>query len=156
MDMLQENKNDCQMNPYLSITFRTFTIWVMASVINAFLSGIYLDICGNEHLPIPYLIFFCGIVSLFFSVPGFFVFWIIMLIAISRYIYGRALFRAALSAGLLLATVTAVISSGLFKSASSTASFVLPLFIILSAITSIMMHFNLFKKIGMGKYYTKL
>jgi hypothetical protein len=134
------------MNPYVIITFRTFTIWIMAAAINGFFCGIYMSFFGRESETIP-LIFFCGALSLFFSVPGFFIFWIVMLISISKYIYERALFRAALSVGLILAASTAVISSGLYSSVSSTSWFVFPLFIIVSTIASIMMHFNLFKKI---------
>lgn len=145
--MLQENKNDGQMNPYISITLRTFTICIMSSVINGFLCGIYLGIYGNEPEPIPSLIFFCGVFSLFFSVPGFFFFWIAMLIAIRRYIYGRALFRVALSAGLILAAATGGICFRFFSYLSPNGQYVFPVFIILSAITSIMMHFRLFKKI---------
>ena len=134
------------MNPYVSITFRTFTIWIMTAVFNGLLCGIYMCLYGRESEPIP-VIFFCGLLSLFFSIPGFFIFWLVMLISISRYIYGRALFRAALSTCLILATATAVISYRLYKSVSSTSCFVFPLFIIFSAIASIMIHFNLFKKI---------
>lgn len=132
------------MNPYLSITFRTFTIWIMAAVINGLLCGIYLSISGYMNDPVPVMIFLSGILSLFFAIPGFFIFWIIMLILINNNFYGRSLFRAALSTGIILSCCTIYFSFNLFRGSEG---FAISLFIILSAITSIMMHFNLFKKI---------
>lgn len=134
------------MNPYLSITFRTFTIWVMAAVLNGSLSGIYLAIIEEQPDQVIAIGFICGLCSLFFSIPGFFVFWIVMLIAINAYKYQRALFRMALSAGMIIALLTGTVSIHFFKAFYSGEWFLFPLFILLSAISSIMMHFNLFKK----------
>ncbi len=141
------------MNPYVSITCRTITIWIMAAVINGLLCGIYIGVSGHENDPIPLLIFFAGLCSLFFGAPGFFVFWITMLVMISRKLSGRSLFRAALSTGIILASGTAFFSIEMFSHSERLA---ISLFIILSAITSIMMHFNLFKKIGSDKSQEKL
>lgn len=140
------------MNPYLSITFRTFTIWIMAAVINGLLCGICMSVSDTAYEPVITIIF-CGIFSLFFSIPGFFIFWIVMLIAIGRYTYGRALFRVGLSAGLVLSAATAVMCVQFFIYLSPNIQYVIPVFIIFSAITSIMMHFNLFKKIGIEKQH---
>ena len=134
------------MNPYLSMTFRTFTIWIMAAVLNGLLCGIYMSFLGIEADKITFVLV-CGLCSLVFSVPGFFVFWITMLITISRNIGERKLFRAALSVGMILATATAIIAYRLYNSVSLISWFVFPLFIVISATASIMMHFNLFKKI---------
>jgi hypothetical protein len=85
---------------------------------------------------------------LVFAAPGFFLFWLIMLAMISNEFYGRRLFRAALSTGFILSGATAYFSLNLL---SDTKVLLIPIFIILSAITSIMMHFNLFKKIRRDK-----
>src|SRR4028118_82288 len=128
------------MNIYVSVTLRTFTIWIMASVINGLLCGTYIFILRQDEQFIP-LIFFSGIASLFFAIPGFFIFWIIMLSAVAKTIYGRALFRAALLTGLILSIITGIISSRLFVDISPAARLVFPFFIIVSGITGIMMHF---------------
>jgi hypothetical protein len=117
----------------------------MSAVINGLLCGIYLCISRHTADPIPVMIFLAGILSLFFAIPGFFIFWVIMLILISQRFCGRSLFRAALSIGLVLACCTVYFSLDLFRGPEGIA---ISLFIILSAITSIMLHFNLFKKIG--------
>lgn len=140
------------MNPYVNITARTFTVWLMASTINGLLCGLYFGIFGVENDPLIGSIFLMGIGSLFFSIPGSFIFWLTMLLLIRRKIYGRSLFRAALSTGLVLASATAVLYfslTGGYKNLS------ISLFTILSALTSIMLHFNLFKKIAPQKQPAK-
>lgn len=136
------------MNPYLSITIRTFTIWIMTAIINGVLCGTYLIVSAVEPEPFLLIIFFA---TLFFSIPGFFIFWIVMLIAISRNIYGRALFRTALSTALLLSAATGVVGSGLSSIFTLLERCLFPVFIIISSIAGIMMHFNLFKKIEIQK-----
>lgn len=133
------------MNPYVSITFRTVTIWIMSAVINGVLCGIYLGIIGYQNESVGSWMFLVLICSLFFSVPGFLVFWIKMLFMINRNKYGRSLFRSALSTCMILSCLTAFFSKELFKDAGIIA---ISSFIILSPMLSIMMHFNLFKKIG--------
>lgn len=136
------------MNPYLSITYRTFTIWIMASVINGMLSGSLLTIAGNGSDRLIPMTFLAGLCSLLFSIPGFFVFWMVMLEMLRRNIMGRSLFRAALSTAIILAIATGIISSGLFRSVSGDKlSYLFPVSIVISAIASIMMHFRMFKKI---------
>lgn len=135
------------MNPYVSITFRTFTIWIMSSAINCILCGVYLGIIGFENESFGSWMFVVLIASLFFSIPGFFIFWITMLILIYKKIYARDLFRAGLNTIIILSAATAYLSTPVFNQAGQLWISIL---IILSAIISIMMHFNLFKKIGVG------
>lgn len=135
------------MNPYLKITGRTFTIWIMASLINGLLCGISLSVINlnyTEIIPDSIVIFF---ISLFFSAPGVFIFWIVLLIKIAGYITERALFRTALGTGFVLASATAAFCSKMFSDEFSNHSFVIAACIILSAMSSIMLHFNQIKKI---------
>lgn len=136
------------MSLYLKITFRTFTIWLLASFINALFCATWRGLNNHVSNEIPGDALFTFFISLFFSAPGFFVFWIILLVKLSKGIYERALFRAALSTGFLLATATAMAFLGLLESEFSTGKYVVILFIILSSMISIMMHFNQFKKIN--------
>ena len=140
------------MNQYVRISLSTFTIWIMASLINGLLCGIYLSLSGNESDSVFAMVFISIICSLFFSAPGFFVFWIIMLMSINKKLYGRSLFRAALSAAIILSGCTAFFTFNLLGFLKGPA---ISLFIILSAITSIMMHFNGFKKTGTVKSQDK-
>lgn len=136
------------MNLYLKLTLRTFTIWILASFINGLLCGIYKASMNHISNGFPVGILVVFFISLFFSAPGFFVFWIILLGKLGKGIYERALFRAALSTGFLLAAATAIVCTELLKSEFSTNKYVLILFAILSSMTSIMIHFNHFKKIN--------
>jgi hypothetical protein len=136
------------MNLYLKLTFRTFTIWILASFINGLLYGIYKASMNHISNAFPVGILVIFFISLFFSAPGFFIFWIILLGKLGKGIYERALFRAALSTGFLLAAATAIVCLELLKSAFSTDKYVLILFAILSSMSSIMIHFNHFKKIN--------
>lgn len=135
------------MNPYIKITITTFTIWMVCAIINGLLCGTYIFFGNHYFSEWPGDVLFIFFLSLFFSVPGFFIFWIVLLISFARWIEERALFRVALSTGLVLASITGVICSEVFKSEFQKDKYLFVLFVILSAITGIIIHFNHFKKI---------
>ncbi|MEO6637788.1 MAG: hypothetical protein ABIN25_05905 [Ginsengibacter sp.] len=135
------------MKPYIRITFITFTIWLLAALVNGLLCGIFLAITRHDlGAWAGYLsgIFF---ISLIFSIPGFFVFWITMMVVFAKWIRERALFRAALSTGFILAVITGIAGSAAFSYEFPQRNLLI-CFIALSAITSIMLHFKYFKKIN--------
>lgn len=135
------------MRPYIRITFITFTVWLLAAFVNGLVCGIFLAI--TKHEPAEWAGYLVAIFffSLFFSAPGFFIFWISMMVTFAKWIRERALFRTALSAGFILAFITGIFCSEMFRYEFH-EKYVLIFFIILSAITSIMLHFNHFKKIN--------
>ena len=135
------------MKPYLKITERTITIWFLTSVINGLLCGIILAVIKQNFAEIALDIILIFFLSLFFSMPGFFIFWLVLLNRIFFNTTGRALFRDALVAGFILAAATAFIGSGLFESEFSNHTSIPATCIIVSAITSIMLHFKHFKNI---------
>ncbi len=135
------------MRQYIRITFITFTVWLLSAFINGLLCGIYISITKYGPGQRPFYLVVVFLFSLFFSAPGFFIFWISMLVSFARWIRERALFRVALSAGFIPAIITGVCCSEIFKY-EFPQKYVCIFFIILSAITSIMLHFNHFKKIN--------
>jgi hypothetical protein len=135
------------MNPYLIITARTITIWLCACLINAMLCGIALVFLNDMYLEVIGDIFLIFMLSLFFSAPGFFIFWVILLIKFCFYITGRTLFRSALITGFVLSSVTAYFGSKIFASEFMGYALIPASCIIFSAISSIMLHFKYFKKI---------
>ena len=135
------------MSSYLKITGRAFTIWLKASLINGLLCGICFTIINLNYAEIISYIIMIFFLSLFFSVPGFFVFWIILLFKFSTSTTERALFRSALITGFILASVTAYLGSKMFSSEFDNHSFIPAACIILSAMSSTMLHFKHFKKI---------
>jgi hypothetical protein len=135
------------MTLYLKITFRTFTIWILASLINGLLCATYQSVLNGLPGQIILQAIVNSFVSLFFSAPAFFIFWIILLIKVEDKVYERHLFRVALSAGLILSAATALMVSNLVAVSPTDKYAIIP-FAILSSIISIMMHFNYFKKLN--------
>lgn len=135
------------MNPYLKITGRTATIWLLASFINAILCGAALFFVSNTYDQLPGYVFLIVILSLFFSAPGFFIFWIVLLIKFSFHTTERVLFRSALTTGLVLSIVTAYPGSKMVASEFMGYALIPASCIVLSAMISIMLHFKYFKKI---------
>ena len=88
------------MSPYLKLTGRTFTIWILASLINGLLCGIFITLSSVMYFELIGNVLLVSICSLFFSAPGFFVFWLVLLFKISTHTTERALFRSALITGI--------------------------------------------------------
>lgn len=135
------------MSPYLKITGRTFTIWLLACFINGLLCGIALSIVNNSYTEMMAAIIGIAFISLFFAAPGFLIFWIILLLKILLGTKEAALFRSALIAGFIIASVTALLFPKMFSFEFDNYSSIPAASIILSAISSIMLHFKQFKKI---------
>lgn len=134
------------MNPFLAITLRTFTTWIMAAIINALSSGIYLAFVLGPGFA-PERIFITGVGSLVFSVPGFFIFWVILLIRLTNVADSRALFRTMLAAGMIPAAGMIWIFSNILD---LEPGYIIPLaaMVICSITASIMLHFKLILKIN--------
>ena len=133
------------MNPYIKITITTFTTWMLCAMINGLLSGTYMFFANHHFGEWPSVILIIFFLSLFFSAPGFFIFWIVLLISFARWNEERALFRIALSTGFSLGLITGILCSKIFKNEFPKGEYLLVVFVILSAMTGIIMHFNHFK-----------
>lgn len=134
------------MKQYIRLSFITFTIWLLSAFVNGLLCGIFLAVTRHEPAEWPGNLIVILLISLFFSAPGFFIFWITMLVSFAKWVRERALFRIALCTGFILSLITATGCAGIFTSEFHN-KYVFILLINLSAITSIMLHFNHFKKI---------
>ena len=135
------------MSIYLKLTGRTFTIWLLTAFLNGLLAGIAISIIGQEYDQVAGNCILAAILSLVFSIPGFFIFWIVLLFRAARHDRERELFRAALSAGFILSAATAACAYGLLSSVIKNDAYVLILTIILSSLISIMIHFKTFKNL---------
>jgi hypothetical protein len=132
---------------YLKLTGRTFTIWLLAAFLNGLLAGIAISIISNEYYHVAENCIAVGILSLVFSAPGFFIFWLVLLFRAARHDRERELFRVALSAGFILSALTAACAYGLLFWLAENDTCVLVLIIILSTLLSIMIHFKIFKNL---------
>lgn len=135
------------MKQYIRLSFITFTIWLLSAFVNGLLCGIFLAVTRHEPAEWPGNLIVILLISLFFSAPGFFIFWITMLVSFAKWVRERALFRTALSTGFILALITGISSSEIFTHEFRN-KYAFIFLITLSAITSIMLHFNHFKKIN--------
>lgn len=91
------------MNFIKTIVF-SFSTWVIASLMNGILSGIFLELLGEEsfrgdHFPVSI------VMSFLFSIPFIFIFWIGFLICLSAGIAGRSLFMSLLNLSLILSAL---------------------------------------------------
>ena len=135
------------MSIYLKLTGRTFTIWLLTAFINAVLTGTVVTFFEQEYRILLEVFLIVGILSLAFSVPGFFIFWVVLLFKAARHERERVLFRSALTTGFILSAATAACAYGLLSSEVKNYAFLLIIMIILSAVISIMLHFKKFKNL---------
>ena len=135
------------MSIYLKLTGRTFTIWLLTAFLNGLLAGLAISIIGQEYNQVAENCILAGILSLVFSVPGFFIFWVVLLFRAARHDRERELFRAALSAGFILSAATAACAYDLLFNVVKNDAYVLMLTIVLSSLISIMIHFKIFKNL---------
>jgi drug/metabolite transporter (DMT)-like permease len=122
----------------MQIVIRTFTIWVLTALINAVMSACCLAFSDTEFnvwiLAFLLTLFF----TLLFSVPAVFIFFIFFA-ATSKSDTGH-LFRVLLVAGFVTAVASAVAFYFAFYYQFKTFTIFLTLSIVISAISSIMLH----------------
>jgi hypothetical protein len=135
------------MGIYLKLTLRTFTIWLLTAFINGVLTGTAISIFEKQVDMVTGNCILVGILSLVFSIPGFFIFWLILLFRAARHHRDRALFRSAISSGFILSAFTAVFVCHVLFNEAGNYAFLLVLLIIISALTGIMIHFKNFKNL---------
>ena len=136
------------MNGYIKITGRTFTMWLLACVINGLLCGAFVSIIDGDYSNVFERIIGYAFISLFFAIPGFIILWLVLLFRLSTTKKDRSVFRTALVAGFILACITALFVSNIFSSEFSDYHQVPSACIILSALSSVMLHFKYLKNIN--------
>ena len=135
------------MSIYLKLTGHTFTIWLLTAFLNGLLTGFAISIISQEYNQLAENCILVGILSLVLSLPGFFIFWVVLLFRAARHNRERDLFRAALSAGFILSAATAACTYDLLFGVVKNDAYVLMLTVVLSSLTSIMIHFKIFKNL---------
>ena len=115
--------------------FLCLTIWVLTALINTLLSGTMLLFFSFDfHL--SYSVFFLAFIfTLIFSIPAMFVFWITLII----YWKNQYLFRILLRVGFITSCLSIPLLIKLLDEGMYT-EICLSIFIIISAIGSIMFH----------------
>jgi hypothetical protein len=136
---------------YLKSTIHCFTIWVLAALINAILSATCLSVAPNEFSNWGEALILTFSFTLAFSIPAVFIFWIIYMT--SRMVNGNALFRLLLCSGFIGAVVSSVLFFISFSDMFKNYTFFLALSIIVAAVGSVMLHYNVISKNYKNKNY---
>lgn len=127
--------------------FSTFTIWVLAALLNALLSATWLWLFSDEYNQWPVGFALTLVFTLFFSTPGIFVFWLVLLANWNK----DLLFQYLLKAGVIISSLSSLFLFFLNDDDLERQQLFLSLSIVISSIASIMMHFTIFKNIPSNK-----
>jgi len=127
--------------------FSAFTIWVWAALLNALLSATWLGLFSTECSYWPAGFGLTLVFTLIFSIPGMFIFWLVLLINWEK----AMLFQSLLKAGFILSSLSSLILFLFDDTELERQQLFLSLSIVISSLTSIMVHFTIFKNIPSHK-----
>ncbi len=116
------------------------SIWLLAGLLNALLFATWLSLFTTEFHHWPRTFGLALIFSLLFSVPGMFIFWVVFVVNWSC----DLLFRHLLNAGLILSVLSSLLLF-LFDGEIQKQQFVLACYIVIAALSSIMIHHTFIK-----------
>ncbi len=127
--------------------FSTFTIWVLAALLNALISATWMSLFATEFNRWPVWFFLSVVFTLFFSLPGVFIFWLVLLANWQK----PLLFQTLLKVGFIISSLSSLFLFVLNDHEIEGQQFPLSLSIIISSIASIMIHFTILKNISLNK-----
>lgn len=133
--------------PFIRSAFLSFTIWVLAALVNAGLAGTWLAFFSKQpdEWPGAYLLVF--IFTLIFSIPAVFIFW---LMVVSNW-DSESLFKILLRTGFVVSGLSTlillVVPVGVIH---SDILFLAPC-IVIATISAIIMHHSIIKSIASHK-----
>lgn len=132
---------------FIKSIFFCFTIWVLTALLNALLSGTFLCVFSNAFRHWPETFFEVFICTLFFSVPGIFILWILLLANWHQ----QQLFGLLLKASLIISALSSLLLGVFPFSLIKGQQLFLSLCIVSASIASIMMHHSIIKSISANK-----
>ena len=125
----------------------SFTVWVMAALFNACLGGTWLSFFSNEFSTWQVIVLQVFVCTLFFSLPGMFIFWIVLLVNWEQ----ERLFRVLLKTAFVVSILSSVILYFLPVDVVDDQQFFLSLCVVIASIASIMIHHSTIKTISANK-----
>ncbi|MBC7510399.1 MAG: hypothetical protein H7320_16880 [Ferruginibacter sp.] len=132
--------------------FCTFTIWVLAALINATLSASCLLLKPGEFDNWAQSFGLSFFFTLLFSLPSVFIFWLLFLMNNKE--DGQSLFQLLYRTGFVTAVFSAIFFAVSFYSMFKSYVFLLGFCIIVAAVTSIMCHHSLIAIIHKQKLHS--
>ncbi|UEG51182.1 hypothetical protein LK994_06800 [Ferruginibacter lapsinanis] len=114
----------------------SFTIWVVAALINAALSATILSFSGSRFESWPGAFVLALVFSLLFSAPGIFVFWIIFMACVNS----EKLFGILLRTGILASLISVILFRTLLNNEFKGLYFFMGLSAVIDAVIAILVH----------------
>ncbi len=122
----------------------SFTIWIVAALINAVLNATLLGFSEFRNESWPGAFVLALIFSLLFSAPGILILWVVFLINMDE----EELFKIILKSGILLSICTAIFFMCTLGRQFEEHSTLMAMFSVVSAIVAIMVHHQLITTIN--------
>ncbi|MEP7142337.1 MAG: hypothetical protein ABI707_05690 [Ferruginibacter sp.] len=129
---------------FIKSIFLSFTIWVLTALLNAIFSGSWLALFSIELKNWPTAFLVVLICTLVFSIPGMFIFWIVLLVRWNK----DLLFRSLLQTGFIISALSSLLLFILPVNELKGQQAFLSLFIVIAVITSVMIHHSIIKSIS--------
>lgn len=127
--------------------FSSFTVWILTALLNAVLSGTVVSILSSESESWPSTVLLVFIFTLVFSIPGIFIFWIILLVNWEA----EGLFRILLRLGFIVSILSSLLVYVLPMGMEKGQLLLLSLCMMTATITSIMVHHSILMSITKKK-----
>lgn len=137
---------------FIKISICTFTIWVLAALINAILSASCLLFKPGEFDNWADNFGLSFVVTLVFSVPSIFIIWLLFLMNNTKDI--QTLFQLLYRTAFILAVFSAALFAVSFYAMFQNYVFLLGLCILVAAVTAIMCHHSFIATIYKQKLYS--
>ena len=125
----------------------SFTIWIMAALFNAIGVEMLLFVMGKVNVDIIESLGIILLLSLLFSLPGIFLFWIIF---ISNYNSPR-LYQKLLFSALLISSLNSAIVQYFFSGSIQVTSWLIVSVTVVATFFSLAMHHRSISKISKGQ-----
>jgi hypothetical protein len=131
---------------FIKSVFLSFTIWVLTALLNTMLSGGCLAFSNEvRYWQETFLLVFIG--TLIFSIPGIFIFWIVLLVNWRK----DLLFRSLLKAGFVISALSSLLLFILPFNHIKGQQAPISLCMIIAAVASIMIHYPAIRSISTNK-----
>lgn len=127
---------------FLRSIFVCFTTWVLTALLNALMAGTWLAFLPAEHIAWPEAFLVCFCCTLAFSIPGLFVFWLVLLVNSSEPLLFLMMLRTMLFVSAISSSLLYVFPLDELKG----QHIFLSLLVVVASVTSTMMHHSNIQK----------
>jgi len=128
---------------FINTIFTSLTFWFLVAMLNGLMSGSVISFFSTEFNYWPSTIFLVFIFTLLFTIPGIFIFWLVLLANWET----ADVFRTLLKTGFVISIIASLLVYILPVGMGKAELLFLPLCIVIAATASIMIHHSILKSI---------